>query len=121
MKNKRVGWWKRLVKWWKGEGRMANGGWRIAKAEGAKRMKDEEILAALAVDEGHPVLTAVMELARRAEEEARLSARSAVENHAELSYYLGAEWGLENLREYIGTARAEGIRRAREAEEQAVE
>jgi hypothetical protein len=114
MKNKRVGWWKRLVKWWRGEGRMAKG-------DGARRMKDEEILAALAVDEGHPVLMAVMDLARRAEEEARLSARSAVENHAELSYYLGAEWGLENLREYIGTARAEGIRRAREAEEQAVE
>lgn len=73
-------------------------------------LSDAEVLSALAVDGGHPVLAAVQELSRRAEADARDLARQNVKDHFETAYYLGAEWALENLRDYVESTRLEALR-----------
>jgi hypothetical protein len=76
-----------------------------------RRMTDAEIYEALAVDAEHPVYRAWVELAERAKADAREQARLVVGNHAECSYYLGAEWAMESLAEYVANARNEAIRK----------
>jgi len=87
------------------------------RAEVVVELSDREVLAALAVDGGHPMLSAVRELSRRAEADAKDLARQNVKDHFEVAYYLGAEWALENLREYIETTRVEALRQAAERSE----
>lgn len=87
------------------------------RGEVVVEMSDREVLAALAVDGGHPMLAAVRELSRRAEADAKDLARQNVKDHFELAYYLGAEWALENLRDYIDTTRVEALRQAAERSE----
>lgn len=76
------------------------------------RMSDRELYAALAIDSEHPVYAAMLEIATRARHDARDQARSCIDNHAECSYYLGAEWALEAFAEYAAAARAEAEQRA---------
>lgn len=81
------------------------------------RMSDAEILAAMAIEAQHPVYAATLEIMNRARQDARDQARAVVGNHAECSYYLGAEWALENLREYLANTRREALLRAKEQAE----
>lgn len=81
------------------------------------RLSNKELLDALAgIDAAHPVLQAVGEAIERGRIDAREAARAAVGDHAEVSYYLGAEWALENLADFLANSRAEAERRLREAE-----
>lgn len=76
------------------------------------RMSDAQLYGALAVDREHPVFCAMLEIAQRACQDAKEQARNSVADHAECSYYLGAEWALESLIEYAHQARLEAERRA---------
>lgn len=93
-------------------------GVKAPAADSPPRMTDEEILAAMAVEAQHPVYVATMEIMERARQDARDQARAVVGNHAECSYFLGAEWALENLREYLTNARREALLRAKERQEE---
>jgi hypothetical protein len=86
------------------------GGWRV-RFDRPERMTDAELYEALSVDAGHPVYRALMELAARAQQDARDQARNVVGDHAECAYYLGAEWAMESLVEYAAAARLEAQRR----------
>jgi hypothetical protein len=79
------------------------------------RLTDSQLYAALAVDSEHPVFLAMLELATRAQTDAREQARACIHDHAECSYYLGAEWALESLIDYARTARRDAERKAAEA------
>jgi predicted urease superfamily metal-dependent hydrolase len=81
------------------------------------RMSDAEILAAMAIEVQHPVYAATLEIVNRARQDARDQARAVVGNHAECSYYLGAEWAMENLREYLANTRREALLQAKEQAE----
>jgi hypothetical protein len=99
--------WRKLMQWLgRGAGRRSLG----AVAE----LSDEEVFAGLEVDGGHPVLRSVLELSRRAEMDARDQARAVIKDHAEVAYFLGAEWQAESFREYVEQARREALRRAAE-------
>jgi hypothetical protein len=104
---------KKLLKWMAG---------RKAGVKGVPvALSDAEVLAGLEVHGDHPVFASVLELSRRAEADAKDLARENVGNHAEMAYYLGAEWAHESFREYLQSSRLEAnalaLQRAEKREE----
>jgi hypothetical protein len=76
----------------------------------ATRMTDAELVGALAVDNDHPVLQAVLEVIDRARTEARSEAKAIIKSDRETIFALGGENGLDRLEEYLLNLRAEAMR-----------
>jgi hypothetical protein len=76
----------------------------------ATRMSDAELVGALAVDNDHPVLQAVLEVIDRARTEARSEAKAIIKSDRETVFALGGEHGLDRLEEYLLNLRAEAMR-----------
>ena len=73
-------------------------------------MTDAELVGALAVDNDHPVLQAVLEVIDRARTEARSEAKAIIKSDRETIFALGGENGLDRLEEYLLNLRAEAMR-----------
>ena len=76
----------------------------------ATPMSDADLVAALAVDAGHPLLQAFLELIDRARTEARMEAKAGIKSDREMLFSLGSEHGLDQLEQYLLALRAEGER-----------
>jgi len=63
-----------------------------------KRLNDQDLMKALAVEEDHSMYLALLEMIERAVEDAQITAKFGIDQKGTLAANLGAKFALEDLR-----------------------